>query len=59
MARLLDTSRGPWLNLNRIEDEKTPVSHDYLTILDIDPDIEPKMPLKIDLDLDQLENFED
>jgi len=59
MARLVKTLRSPWLSLNRAEDVKTPVSHDYLTIFDIDPDVEPKKPLKIDLNLDQLENFED
>jgi len=54
-----NTLRSLWLSLNQAEDVKTPVSSDYLTIFDIDPDIEPKNPLKIDLNLDQLENFED
>ncbi len=54
-----NTLRSPWLNLNQAEDMKTPVSSDYLTIFDIDPDTEPKKSLKIDLNLDQLENFED
>jgi len=59
MARLVDTLRSLWLNLNQTEDVKTSVSYNYLTIFDIDPDVEPKKPLKIDLNLDQIENFED
>lgn len=54
-----NTLKSPGLNLNRAADVKTPVSRDYLTIFDIDPHVEPKKPLKIDLNLDQLENFED
>jgi len=59
MARLVDPLRSPLLNLDRAEEVKTQVSGDYLTIFDIDPDVEPETSLKIDLNLDQLENFED